>query len=228
VLRPEGRPPSLRFRAPSVRIPLRWLVAGWLVLVTWRLTRWLAMHPRTTLVLAVAVWLTVAGWWPVALWLLAGLAGALAMWWALNPDAVRVHVTERLQLRLRAQWTYRRMWQPAMVTAGLSFRDSWGGDLPTLRKVSDDGGRDLLRVAMLPGQTLEQWTGATAALAQTFGARSVRVRRIPDRPQELLLVVARRGGARMDHVTESAVDRTPQPAPAGRGAFPRAPRSGAA
>lgn len=229
-LRPEGRPPSLRFRPPNVHIPLWLLALGWAGALAWRGLRWLAVHPRSSLVLAVA---GVLLWTDTVLPALGVLVAAklmLAAWWAIDPGAVRRRVLEPVQLRLREQLTYRRDWQPAMLTCGLSLREQWGGDLPTLRTVRNDGGRDVLRVRMLPGQTGEQWQAVTAALAQTFGARSVRVRRVNGRPQELDLLVTRRRAAAppLRHVTEPPAEDVVTPAAAGRAAFPRAPRGGAA
>lgn len=226
-LRPEARPPSLRFRPPNVHLPL-WLIGtGWACVGLWRGLCWFVQHPRSTVVLFTAAVLVVTNTVLPALVVALAAGGVLCLWWALDPTAVQRHVLEPAQLRLREWFTYRRHWQPAMLTAGLSLRDSWGGDLPTLRRVGSDAGRDVLRVRMLPGQTLEQWTAAAPALAQTFGARAVRVRRVPNRPQELGLLVTRRG-AQTRHVTERAVEQEPEQVPAPRGAFPRAPRGGAA
>lgn len=228
VLRPEAAVPSLRFRAPSVRIGLGWLFLGWLGVVAWQMLRWLVVHPRCTVVLAVAGWLLWTDSVVPALVIALATAGLLCGWWVLKPESFARRVTHPVQLELREWLTYRREWQPAMLTSGLSLRESWGGDLPTLRKVGSDAGRDLLRVRMLPGQTLEQWTGAAPALAQTWNARQVRVRRVPNRPQELDLLVTLRGGARNHHVTERGTDVESNQVPKPRGAFPRAPRGGAA
>ncbi len=227
-LQPEARPPSIRFRPPAVHIPLALLAAGWAVLLTGRALRWLAVHPRWTVVTVAPVWLIVTDTVLPALVLVCIVAGALSLWWALEPGSFTRRIVRPTQRELREWLTYRRHWQPAMLTSGLSLRENWGGDLPVLRSVCEDAGSDVLRVRMLPGQTLEQWKTATSALAQTFGARQVRVRRIPNRAQELELVVARRRGARIHHVTELPVEPVPQPATAARGAFPRQPRGGAA
>jgi S-DNA-T family DNA segregation ATPase FtsK/SpoIIIE len=224
-LRPDSRPPSLRFRSPNVHVPLWLLALGWLLVLTWRGLRWLCRHPRATVVLAVTgalVWTDTV--MPAGVVLALGLC-VLTGWWAVDPGTFRAVVLERVQLRLREWFTYRRDWQPAVLTAGLTLRDSWGGDLPTLRSVRADAGSDVLRVRMLPGQTLEDWRTATAALAQTFGVRQCRVRKVPNRLQEVELIMARRRPLR--HVTKSPVEQEPQQAPAVRGAFPRQPRGAA-
>ena len=227
VLQPEAAVPSLRFRAPSIRIGLRWLFLGWLCVLAWRALRWLAVHPRCTIVLAVAGWVLWTDSVLPALVIAAVTAGVLCGWWALEPGSFTRRITHPVQLELREWLTYRRDWQPAMLTSGLSLRESWGGDLPTLRRVSSDAGRDVLRVKMLPGQTPDQWQSAAAALAQTFDARAARVRRVAGRPQELDLLLTPRG-ARNHHVTERRVDVEPDQVLEPRGAFPRAPRGGAA
>jgi S-DNA-T family DNA segregation ATPase FtsK/SpoIIIE len=226
-LRPGPRLPSVRFRAPNFHIKLRWLIYGWLAVMVFRALRWLATHPRWTLVLAMTgVLIGMDLWWP-ALMVACLTAGALCLWWALQPGSFHRWVGRPVQLELREWFVYRRNWQPAMLTCGLTLRDSWGGDLPVLRKVRNEHGRDLLRVRMLDGQTPGQWEAARAALAQTFGVRHIRVRRIVNRPRELDLIVVRRGTP-LRHVTEADVDQEPRELQPARGAFPRQPRGGAA
>jgi len=227
-LRPESRSPTMRFRGPNLHLPLWLLLTGWLCVLAWRGVRWLARHPRCSVVLAVVVLLV----WtdtvmPAGIVLVLALLAALG-WWAFDPATFRRVVLERVQLELRRWLVYQRDWQPAMLTSGLSLRESWGGDLPTLHGVRLEAGQDVLRVRMLPGQTVTRWKDATAALAQTWGARQVRVRRVMGRPQELDLVVVRRRPGCGAAVTERPVDVEPEQEPAGRGAFPRQPRGGAA
>jgi S-DNA-T family DNA segregation ATPase FtsK/SpoIIIE len=225
-LRPAGRSPSLRFRPPSVYFPLWLLALGWGLVLTWRVLGWAARHLRTSAALVLAGWLVWADWLLGAAVVACVAAGALCLWWAAEPGSFARRVARPLQLQLREWFTYRRNWQPAMLTSGLSLREHWGGDLPVLRRVREEARTDVLRVRMLPGQTLEQWKGASAALAQTFGARQVRVRRVPDRAQELELLVARGRAPDIRHVTERAAQVDSEPAPAARGAFPRQPRGG--
>lgn len=226
-LRPEGRPPTLRFRPPAVHIPLWVMAVGWVLALTGRGCRWAAVHWRTTVVAACAGWLLLTDTW---LWaLVAGclLAGGLCVWWAMWPGSFARRVSRPVTARWRELVTYRRMWQPAMLTAGLTLREAWGGDLPTLRRVRAAEGGDVLRVRMLPGQTLEQWRAATPQLAQTFGKRSIRVRRVNRRLQELDLFVPLRtapAAVPLRHVTEPAPEVETLELPAARGAFPRQAR----
>ena len=237
-LRPEARPPSLRFRGPNIHVPLWLLACGWLLVGCWRMLRWLAVHPRCTVVAAVAaalVWTDTV--LPAGVVLALALSAALG-WWAVDPATFTALVGVRVQLWLREWFTYRRDWQPAMLTSGLTLRESWGGDLPTLRRVRSDGRQDVLRVRMLPGQTPETWKAASAQLAQTFSARQVRVRRVAGRAQELDLLVTLRSRSSLVAsrnqtssnvtVTEGQVDVDSDQQPAARGAFPRTPRRGAA
>ena len=213
-------------------MPLWLLACGWLCVLAWRTLAWLARHPRCTVVLAVAGVLL----WSDTVLPAAGVAGLLACglagWWAVDPGSFRALVLARVQLELRQWWLYRRNWQPAMLTAGLSLREHWGGDLPVLRSVRDDGGMDVLRVRMLPGQTLDTWRAAAPALASTFGARQVRVRRVPSRVQEADLLVTHRvsrsKSSSVSAVTKPLGDTVTETDQAPRGAFPRAPRGGAA
>jgi S-DNA-T family DNA segregation ATPase FtsK/SpoIIIE len=221
-LRPEARPPTLRFRAPNIHLPLWLLAVGWLV---WQALTWIIRHPRSTIIAAVAGWLIVADWVVPALALVCAAAGALLIWAAADPETFAVHVRDPLRLRLREWLVYRRNWQPATLTAGLTLRDSWGGDLPRLRGVTAEGGRDVLRVGMLPGQTHAQWQAAAPALAQTFGVRAARVRPVPGRPSEVALVLRVRDSVT---VTKPAGQEKTQPAPPARSPFPRQPHGGAA
>jgi hypothetical protein len=89
---------------------------------------------------------------------------------------------------------------------------------------------------MLPGQVPDDWSKVAPRLAQTFGARSVRVRKVKGSARALDLLVRRRPsrhGATPD-MTETedtsepvtvelpAADESPVERP--RGAFPKAPR----
>jgi S-DNA-T family DNA segregation ATPase FtsK/SpoIIIE len=232
MLRRELRPrsqsmPYVRFRAPNLHLPLKLLLAGWLFVLAAQVAWWFLWHPRTLAVTVLTTWLVLADAVLLACIVAAVLLCALAGWWMLDPDRFRTVVLQWVQLRLRWWLLYRRDWQPAMVTVGLALRESWGGTLPQLRSLRSDAGRDALRVRMLPGQTFEQWQATAPALAQTFGARQVRVRRVLNRPQELDLLVTRRRGARIHHVTERTVEVEPDQVTVARGAFPRQPRGGA-
>jgi S-DNA-T family DNA segregation ATPase FtsK/SpoIIIE len=223
-----GRPvPRLRFRGPNLHVPLWALGAGWALVGIGRAAWWLVLHPRTAvmlaaLVMAWAVWLR-WGWAPYG-WSSSAAAVVAGVWWARWPGSFHRQVT----LRLQAWWHrfgYWRDWQPAMVTSGLAHAAALGASLPRLRAVTTDGVTDRVRVRMLPGQTLEQWQAAAPKLATTWQLRAVRMRRVPNRPQDLDLFCRRRAVpvADIPHVTEPPVAVDPEPEAPPRGAFPRAP-----
>jgi S-DNA-T family DNA segregation ATPase FtsK/SpoIIIE len=232
-----GRPvPRLRFRGPNLHLPL-WLIAlGWAGYRTTVAVVWLVLHPRAALalaglVVAWAVWLR-WGWAPYG-WTMAAATVVLGTWWARWPGSFGRQVTTRLRSRWRWLAVYRRDWQPAMVTSGLSLAQNLGASLPRLRRVRAEPARDVLRVRMLPGQTVEQWQAAGPRLAATFGVRAVRVRRVrrvPGRPLDLDVLCLRRSLPVADtapdniDVTKPAPVEDTQPATPPRGAFPRAPR----
>jgi S-DNA-T family DNA segregation ATPase FtsK/SpoIIIE len=224
-------PPRLRFRGPNLHVPLWALAAGWALAGAGRAVLWLVLHPRTAVVLAIVVLLAAGvirwGWAPY------GYACAVAsvvfgLWWARWPESYERQVAWRLQGWWR-RFIYWRDWQPAMVTSGLAHAAALGASLPRLRSVTTDGAVDVVRVRMLPGQTLEQWQAAAPKLATTFQLRAVRVRRVLNRPQDVDLTCRRRSAPVPDvtpipAVTEPAVADDPQPQAPSPGAFPRAPR----
>lgn len=241
-LSPGPAVPRLRFRGPHLHVPLWLLAAGWLLNRALAGTVWLVRHPRSALVLAGAVlawavWLR-WGWAPYG-WGGSCAAVLLGVWWARWPESFARQVTGRARSRWRWLAVYRRDWQPAMVTSGLSLTPGLGGSLPTLRRVRAGYGRDVLRVRMLPGQTLEQWQAAAPKLATTWSVRGVRVRRVTGRPRDLDVVCLRRiiTAAEVPHaaatppqpveipaVTKPGPPEDPQPATPTPGPFPRAPR----
>lgn len=212
-------------------MPLWVLAAGWCAGQLLRAVLWLVLHPRSALALAAAVmawavWLR-WGWAPYG-WSLSAAAVVLGTWWARWPASFHRQVTGRLRARWR-RFLYWREWQPAMVTSGLALAPALGASLPSLRRVRSDAHRDVLRVRMLPGQTLEQWQAAAPKLATTFSVRAVRVRRVNGRPQDLDVLCLRRAlappiPAPVPAVTEPDPVEPEQPATPRPGAFPRAPR----
>lgn len=186
--RPE--PPGLHLRGPVLRLGLlTWAVGGLTALVL-RLVWWVLTHPRTAALLVAGGWLyrvgTVDGWW----WVAGPLLGALSLlagWRAVAPDAFTAWCALPARSWRRRTWTYRRDWQPAMVTAGLDLGDR----LPRLGRVTSTRQVDVVRARMLPGQTIGDWGSAAPRLRQTFGLLDVRPRAVPGDPHgvELLCLV---------------------------------------
>jgi S-DNA-T family DNA segregation ATPase FtsK/SpoIIIE len=148
----------------------------WLLLLRWGLRRagrlawWAVTHPRAAASwAALGFWLrwgVVSGWGTPVLALCGALGGLAVPIWAAPAFRRRVHGAG---MRL---WVYRRDWQPAMVTAGLTY----GRRLPRLGRVTSDRYADRVTVRMLPGQTVADWNDAGDRLARTFGVREVRAR----------------------------------------------------
>ncbi len=80
---------------------------------------------------------------------------------------------------------YRRCWEPATVTARLSLTSDGPARLPQLLRVTCTGSVDVVRVRMLPGQTVTDWVEAGPRLAQTFGVLDVRARSVLGRVHEV-------------------------------------------
>jgi S-DNA-T family DNA segregation ATPase FtsK/SpoIIIE len=149
------------------------------------------------------VWLLARyGWRPFAA---AGVVVALglAVWSYGHRDTFDRYA--RLPARgWRRRLRYRRRWQPATSTAGLTIRGRHE-HLPDLLGVRSTDEVDLVRVRMLPGQTLIDWSAAGERLAQSFGVLDVRARPIPGRPHEIDLLAL---------VVDPLVEPVPLPEPA--------------
>jgi S-DNA-T family DNA segregation ATPase FtsK/SpoIIIE len=92
--------------------------------------------------------------------------------------------------RWRRLWVYRRHWDAAMATCGLTATFAEHGYLPRLGRVRCDRYLDRVRVHLVSGQAPEQWEKVTAQLAHTFGALSCGVRVV--KPRLLVLEFLRR------------------------------------
>jgi S-DNA-T family DNA segregation ATPase FtsK/SpoIIIE len=138
-------------------------------------------HPGTagTLVLVVLLWLAlgVLGLGAV----LGCAAGSLALWRWLRPTTFRGVVVSRW----RGVWVYRRCWQPAMHTCGLSVDLNGREYLPRVRRVVAGECMDQVHVDLLSGQSPEQFEAAVSQLAHTFTAGRCRV--VVERPGRIRL-----------------------------------------
>jgi S-DNA-T family DNA segregation ATPase FtsK/SpoIIIE len=129
-----------------------------------------------------------AWFYPVPTGTVAGLlAAAVVGWWWVSPRTWWAWLALPIRGRARRFWVYRRDWQPAMVTARLDL----GSRLPRLRKVTSTRQTDTVRIKLLPGQTVGDWSAAAPRLRQTFGLLDVRPRATDDpHVVELLCLVA--------------------------------------
>lgn len=141
-----------------------------------RLILWATRHPDTagSLILVLVLWLSLG---LLGLTALLGCAAAsLAAWRWLHPVTFRRVVVSRW----RGVWVYRRCWQPAMHTCGLSV-DLHGREyLPRVRRVVAGECVDQVHVDLLSGQSPEQFETTVSQLAHTFAASRCRV--VVERP----------------------------------------------
>lgn len=188
-LRP-GVGEALRVTGRPVRLPLRWVVAAWLLRRSWRLLLWLLRRPARTATLGALValgWAWAAwGAWATVGALVGALSGLAVLGWACPP----VHLAGRAWWRSRT--LYRWRWQPAVVGADLHRRDGPVERLPTLLRVRSTDEVDRLLVRMLPGHTVERWQRAAEQLVATWGVLDVRPRPVPGRPDRVELLVLTR------------------------------------
>ncbi|WP_168207340.1 FtsK/SpoIIIE domain-containing protein [Microlunatus elymi] len=108
------------------------------------------------------------------------IIGALVGWWLRSPATFTRTVGDRARSLGRWLWTYRRYWQPAMVTANLAQHRDGSEQLPELLGVASTRSVDRVRVRLLPGQTLDDWAEMAHRLAQTFAIDSCRVHSTTD------------------------------------------------
>ncbi|WP_162958802.1 hypothetical protein [Nocardia yunnanensis] len=98
-----------------------------------------------------------------------------------------------LRVWITVWWRYRRRWARVLAKAELTQSDTKHGRIvPTLRQVTTDRYADVLTVAMLPGQSPDEWHQASTDLAKAFGAKTGTVRMGSN--SDIDLVLSRRGG----------------------------------
>jgi len=173
---------ELPVSAPAVRVPLSTLVLVWSARRFGALVVWLFRRPAVVAVLVVVLFVwrvtVVQGPGPLVSVVLVTVV-VLVGWRVRFPVSFSAVVVARARSGWRRQVVYRRCWQPAMVTAGLGGTSDGVEQLPRLLRVRSTPGVDVLRVRMLPGQVLADWTTAGPRLAQTFGLIDCRARTVP-------------------------------------------------
>lgn len=170
----DGR--ELPLRPESVRVPLAVVLLSLVGRYLARLFAAIARQP----------WLWVPTVIVLALWILIGLVGLLALilgvvgialaWARLHRHSFDRLVGLPIRAVWRRLWVYRRFWQPAMVTAGLDVQVVDRQYLPQLRKVRSTKTVDRVLVKMLPGQILDDYAEQAERLAMSLGAVECRVR----------------------------------------------------
>jgi len=182
--------PLVRLNVAKVRVPLSAVLAAWAGRRVGAGGWWLTRHPLAV-VAAVVVLLAwraevMIGPLPV-LAVLVAVVLLLAGWWRLHPASFARLVLWRARGTWRSARVYRHLWEPAMLTSALVVRVEAGQYLPKVVSVRSTGCVDVVRVRMLPGQTLTDWAASAPRLAQTFGALDCRVRSVPGRVHDLAL-----------------------------------------
>lgn len=184
------RDEPVQLRARSVGVPVALQVVAWLVR---RLARLVGFVVTTPLVLAAALYsaglvalgvvtdptiMIITG---VGSWV---LAAAVLIFWAKRwPAGYTRHVSNRMRAAWRKMINYRRAWQPAVQSAGLTYTRNDRETIPALRTVTSSRWVDVVRVRMLPGQTVTGWANRADELAQSFGRSECRVMAVKDRPR---------------------------------------------
>jgi len=137
---------------------------------------------------ALLVWRVTLRSGPLPVLAVVGASALVVLVWR---QVHRSSFTRLMVWRVRGVWraatVYRYLWQPAMVTTALAVRVEGTEYLPKAVSVRSTGSVDVVRVRMLPGQTVSDWAANAPRLAQTFGALNCRVRSVPRRAHDLAL-----------------------------------------
>jgi S-DNA-T family DNA segregation ATPase FtsK/SpoIIIE len=177
----------IQLQPEHVKISAGTTLAVWLAR---KLARLLLLVVRSPAKLA-AVLPLAAVWWlaHTATWLAVGFAlVALAVTgaWAMQfPDSYRRHVAGRIRGTWRSLYVYRWRWSTALKRC-VDIK-SWH-EAPLLLRTHSTQTADQLRIRMVAGQRLEDYTEKADRLAQTFKALGCRIRAVPNRPQWLDLM----------------------------------------
>jgi DNA segregation ATPase FtsK/SpoIIIE, S-DNA-T family len=183
-------PSPVRLNVAKVHVPLSAVLAAWAGRRLGAGGWWLLRHPiavAAALVALLAWRITVrSGPFPV-LAVFGTSAVVLLVWRQLHRSSFTRLIVWRVRGVWRAATVYRYLWQPAMVTTALAVRVEGTEYLPKVVSVRSTGSVDVVRVRMLPGQTVSDWATNAPRLAQTFGALDCRVRSVPRRAHDLAL-----------------------------------------
>lgn len=185
----RGQTP-VRLNVAKVHVPLSAVLAAWAGRRLGAGGWWLLRHPfavAAALVVLVAWRVTVTSGPLPVLAVVSVVSAVLLIWRRIHGSSFTALVACRVRGTWRAATVYRYLWQPAMVTTALAVRVEGTEYLPRLVSVRSTGCLDVVRVRMLPGQTLSDWAANAPRLAQTFGVVDCRVRSVPKRAHDLTL-----------------------------------------
>ena len=188
-------------RGDELAIETTFTVIGWLFRLAWWLVGrivscvvWLVRHPVMLGMAAVVYVVTrIATSLPYGGWILGGFVLALVVgtyvlgvkW----PEQYERFVAHPIRC-LWHRYLFQRMWQPAMVTSGLTVK--LNGELVFPRILSFDSLPlvDLVRVSLPMGQIFEDWARAVEQLRTTFEMEDVRIH-ATDVPSQLVIAFMR-------------------------------------
>ncbi|HEU0086585.1 MAG TPA: hypothetical protein VFQ77_02835 [Pseudonocardiaceae bacterium] len=128
-----------------------------------------------------------SSWW-MPLELPAGLGAVSGFWVWRHPASFARTVGRQVRSEWRRAVVYAWRWRRAMLFSELTKRTGHGlgrVHYPRIRRVRAEGWRDRVSVRLLYGQCADAYTAHAEELANSFGARSCRVR--VDRPRRIWL-----------------------------------------
>jgi DNA segregation ATPase FtsK/SpoIIIE, S-DNA-T family len=126
-------------------------------------------------------------WW-APVWLGTGLAVVSGLWAWAHPDSFDRIAARQVRSEWRRALIYAWPWKRVMLFSQLTKHTGHhqrSTHYPTLRRVRADGWRDRVSVKLLHGQSADTYAAHVAELANSFRARSCRVR--VDRPRRIWL-----------------------------------------
>jgi len=126
-------------------------------------------------------------WW-APVWLAAGLGAASALWAWAHPDSFERIAARQMRSEWRRALVYAWPWKRVMLFSELTKHTGHRQrrtHYPTLRRVRADGWRDRVSVTLLHGQCADTYAAHAQELANSFRARSCRVR--VDKPRQIWL-----------------------------------------
>ena len=207
VIRGERiEPAPFNVRTPYLKVPLWLLLAVWSVkglyrLVVAYLRLWYLTLPLTGLtvlyfkygwigpILAVGVPLLGFGLWALVDW----ASCRRWIWWPVLGRGRRMR--------------YRRVWHPAMVTAGLAVSFDSHTILPILKRVKVGATGDRLTIRMVTGQIPDDYAKVSERLTHTFGALGCKV--LPGPRPDTVIIQLRRGDPLTTIVQPLAITAVP-------------------
>jgi S-DNA-T family DNA segregation ATPase FtsK/SpoIIIE len=145
-------------------------------------------YPLFVIGTAILVGLGVGYSWWALVKLLAALGVGCGLWAWQHPDSFTRTVVRQLRSEWRRMVVYAWAWRRVMLFTELTKRTGHGlhrVHYPRIRRVRADGWRDRVSVKLLHGQCAGTYAAHAEELANSFGARSCRVR--VDKPRRIWL-----------------------------------------